>query len=70
MNLITVQIDVNRAKTFFPTILAVMRARSSDPTARSKTYHKERLRQHLVEVGRAYVEAHGHQPVSVRTLAQ
>jgi len=38
--------------------------------AKSKSYHKENLRQDLVDAGRAYVEAHGHQSLSVRTLAQ
>ncbi len=38
--------------------------------AKTKTYHKENLRQALVEAGRAYVEANGHASLSVRTLAQ
>ena len=38
--------------------------------AKSKSYHKENLRQDLVDAGRAYVETHGHQSLSVRTLAQ
>ena len=38
--------------------------------ARSKSYHKETLREDLLNAGRAYVEAHGHQTLSVRTLAQ
>lgn len=38
--------------------------------AKSKTYHKENLRQDLVDAGRAYVEKHGYQSLSVRTLAQ
>lgn len=38
--------------------------------AKAKSYHKENLRQDLLEAGRAYVEAHGHQSLSVRTLAQ
>ncbi len=38
--------------------------------AKAKTYHKENLRQDLLAAGRAYVEAHGHQSLSVRTLAQ
>jgi AcrR family transcriptional regulator len=38
--------------------------------AKSKTYHKENLRQDLVDAGRAYVEAHGHLSLSVRTLAK
>lgn len=38
--------------------------------AKAKTYHKENLRRDLVEAGRAFVEAHGHQTLSVRTLAQ
>ncbi|MCC7461884.1 MAG: TetR/AcrR family transcriptional regulator [Gammaproteobacteria bacterium] len=38
--------------------------------AKNKTYHKENLRQDLVDAGRAYVEAHGHVSLSVRTLAQ
>ena len=38
--------------------------------AKSRSYHKENLRQDLVDAGRAYVEAHGHQSLSVRTLAQ
>ena len=37
--------------------------------AKSKSYHKENLRRDLVDAGRAYVEAHGHQSLSVRTLA-
>lgn len=41
-----------------------------DDMAKSKTYHKENLRQDLVDAGRAYVEAHGYQSLSVRTLAQ
>lgn len=35
-----------------------------------KTYHRENLRQDLVDAGRAYVEKHGHATLSVRTLAQ
>jgi len=38
--------------------------------AKRKTYHKENLRQDLVDAGRAYVEEHGHEALSVRTLAQ
>lgn len=38
--------------------------------AKSKSYHKENLRQDLVDAGLAYVETHGHQSLSVRTLAQ
>ena len=38
--------------------------------AKGKTYHKDNLRQDLVDAGRAYVEAHGHQTLSVRTLAK
>jgi len=38
--------------------------------AKSKSYHKEDLRKDLLDAGRAYVEAHGHQSLSVRTLAQ
>jgi AcrR family transcriptional regulator len=38
--------------------------------AKSKTYHKDNLRQELVDAGRAYVEAHGHLSLSVRTLAK
>lgn len=35
-----------------------------------KPYHKENLRRDLLEAGRAYVEAHGHPGLSIRTLAQ
>ena len=38
--------------------------------AKSKSYHKDNLRQDLVDAGRAYVEEHGHESLSVRTLAQ
>jgi AcrR family transcriptional regulator len=38
--------------------------------AKRTTYHKENLRQDLVDAGRAYVEANGHVSLSVRTLAQ
>lgn len=38
--------------------------------SKRKTYHKENLRQDLVDAGRAYVEKHGHATLSVRTLAQ
>jgi AcrR family transcriptional regulator len=34
------------------------------------SYHKENLRQDLIDAGRAYVEKHGHVTLSVRTLAQ
>ncbi len=37
---------------------------------KKKTYHKENLRQDLVDAGREYVEKHGHLTLSVRTLAQ
>lgn len=35
-----------------------------------KPYHKENLRQDLLDAGRAYVKANGHQSLSVRLLAQ
>lgn len=35
-----------------------------------KPYHKENLRRDLLEAGRAYIEANGHQGLSIRTLAQ
>lgn len=35
-----------------------------------KPYHKENLRRDLLEAGRAYVKAHGHLNLSIRTLAQ
>lgn len=37
---------------------------------KKKPYHKENLRRDLLNAGRAYVEAHGHQDLSVRKLAQ
>jgi len=35
-----------------------------------KPYHKENLRGDLLKAGRAYVEAHGHLGLSIRTMAQ
>ena len=35
-----------------------------------KPYHKENLRQDLLDAGRDYVRAHGHIGLSIRTLAQ
>ena len=35
-----------------------------------KPYHKENLRQDLLDAGRSYVEEHGHLNLSMRTLAQ
>jgi len=38
--------------------------------AAKKPYHKENLRRDLLDAGRAYVKAHGHLNLSVRTIAQ
>jgi len=35
-----------------------------------KPYHKENLRRDLLDAGRAYVKANGHNSLSIRTLAQ
>ena len=37
---------------------------------RQNSYHKENLRQDLIDAGLAYVKAQGHASLSVRTLAQ
>ena len=37
---------------------------------KKKPYHRENLRQELLDAGRAYVEKHGHNGLSIRTLAQ
>ncbi|WP_242151866.1 TetR/AcrR family transcriptional regulator [Sphingomonas sp. BAUL-RG-20F-R05-02] len=38
--------------------------------ANSKPYHREDLREELLEAGRAYIALHGHNGLSIRTLAQ
>lgn len=37
---------------------------------RDKTYHRDNLRGDLLQAGRAHIAEHGHQSLSVRTLAQ